>query len=491
MKIYKSPIVLLFSSLLTITIAVAGCGGLPQAKLQAVGQEQQSNENELFGEARMIMAILDVNNDGKLQKSELEGDAKRMLRGVDTNRDGVITAKELARIAGGPVVDVHSQLANIDTYKNPQRIVALPDGIHEGLNRHFVKYTNLLAPNGKPIHFLAMDGWNNDRILRARKVMEHFLCDVPNRKWGEKTTLANAMGDSHATMVLLNHSRDMDRVMPDIEGTNLQMQDLRANESPYEGEPDYMKHETRDAAYEEVFHLVHASGVIFVMKEFDREIRALAKSATASDLWNYDEPNMPGNHFEYIICVFDNYVDLWKTAPTKMEGSRIGRQRAGESFSGEYKANDRASTFKADPKGFAMIEKFNPDHISYTAELPADFSGHFSIAADAGQRHSEKAKHLVNVSLRGDKAASLTGNAHDNRLVGNSGNNTLTGNGGDDSLFGGPGTDTAVFRGKQSEYTINRVGNMIEVVDSMVNRDGHDVLTGIESLKFSDTKVGK
>ncbi|MDB4778334.1 hypothetical protein OAG68_02645 [bacterium] len=453
--------------------------------------ENQDDEVELVGEARMIMALLDVNGDSKLQESELEGDAKSMLREVDQNEDGVISAKELAAIADEPRVDVHSKLVQIDTHQNPMRIVELPGELHEGINQNFAKYTNVLAPNGKPIHILAMDGWSDDRILRARKVLEHFLTNVPNRKWGEKTAVANTMADNHATLVLLNHNRDMDRVMPALEGTNLECQDLRANESPFEGEADYMKHETRDAAYEEVFHLIHGKGVIFAMKEYDREIRELAKSATDSDLWNFDEPNMPGSHFEYIICVFDNYVDLWKTAPTKMEGRRIPAQRSGESFNGEYKAFDRASTMKADPLGFAMLEKFNPKHIAYSAELPTEFKGTFSLDANGGQRYSEKSKYLLNVTLRGINQSNLTGNTHNNRLVGNEADNVLTGNGGDDSLFGGTGQDTAVFRGERSQYTIRRLDGLIEVHDSMVNRDGYDVLSGIEILKFSDTVVEK
>ena len=452
--------------------------------------DQESSE-ELTGEAREILALLDLNDDGKLQMSELEGDAREWLEGIDENRDGVIAADELAQISGGPREDLHSELIGIDTFAQPHRIVELPDDLRNRLKGHFVKYTSVFAPNGKPIHFLAMDGWSDDRILRARKVLEHFLTDTPHRKFGDKTELANEMANNHATMVLLNHNRDMGRVMPVLERSNLACQDLRANESPYEGEDDYMLHETRDAAYEEVFHLVHGKGLIFVMKDYDREIRRLAKIATDTDLWNYDEPNMPGNHFEYVICVIDNYLDLWKTNPTKMEGRRLSPQRSGESFNGEYKAEDRASTFVADPEGFRMVEKFNPEHIAYTAELPVGFSGLFSIAADGGHRYSEKAKHLLNVTARGEEQVQLTGNVNNNRLVGNDADNVLTGNGGDDSIFGGPGKDTAVFRGKRSEYTIRRSGDLVEVHDSVVNRDGYDVLSGVEVLKFSDETFEK
>ena len=447
-----------------------------------------AQQHELTGEARMMMALLDANDDGVLQHTELEGDAADMMEELDENGDGQISKQELASISE-PQVEVSSKLTAIETTQTTNRVVPLPDGIDRGLNRHFKKYTNVLAPNRKPIHFLAMDGWSEDRIVRARKVLEHFLRDAPGREFGAKTKLANTMADHHATMVLLNHSRDMDRVMPALERLDLQCQDLRANESPFEGEPDYMNHETRDAAYEEVFHLIHGSGIIFSMKEYDREIRSLAKSATKSNLWNFDEPDMPGNHFEYIICVYDNYLDLWKTSPTKMEGNRIGRQPKGESFNGEYGADDRASTQTADPAGFAVVEKFNPDHISYSVELPSTFKGTFSIAEDSGERYAEKAKHLLNVTARGDNKTNLTGNTHNNRLVGNSNDNILTGNGGDDSLFGGQGTNTAVYRGKRSQYVITRLGNMIEVDDSVVNRDGHDVLVNVQTLKFADETI--
>lgn len=445
-------------------------------------------ETDLIGEAKMMLNLLDLNNNGQLEREELEGDASEMLADLDANRDGIITTAELAAVQEPPT-QVHNSLARIDTKQNTKRIVDLPQGIHPGLNRHFKKYTNVLAPNGSPIHFLAMDGWSDDRILRVRKVLEHFLRDVPNRQWGHKTPLANAMANNHATMVLLNDSRDMDRVFPDIEDVDLQMQDLRANESPFEGESDYLQHQTRDAAYEEVFHLIHAAGVLDAMKAYDREIRRVAEQAKETDLWNYDEPNMPGNHFEYIICVYDNYLDLWKTKPTMMESRTVGKQPRGQSFFGEYKADQRANTRSIDPDGFSLVEQFNPDHISYTAELPASFQGEFHLRSNDKLRYSQKATHLKNVTLRGSLEVTLTGNSHDNRLVGNSGDNRITGNGGDDSIFGGEGIDSVVLRGIKSQYVIRRIGDVIEVQDSMVNRDGHDVLSGIERLVFENETV--
>ena len=46
--------------------------------------------------------------------------------------------------------------------------------------------------------------------------------------------------------------------------------------------------------------------------------------------------------------------------------------------------------------------------------------------------------------------------------------------GGDDLLFGDGGNDTAIFHGKRAQYTIVRMGDLIEVYDSTVNRHGYD-----------------
>ena len=124
----------------------------------------------------------------------------------------------------------------------------------------FVKYTKLIAPNGKPIHFLAQDGWSDHRILKARNVMQHVLTDVPGTRFGaDKSVIANSMADRKATMVLFNTEPDLREAFEntDLGEADLSMQDLRANECPVEGDDDYMAHRTRDASFEENIHLVH------------------------------------------------------------------------------------------------------------------------------------------------------------------------------------------------------------------------------------------
>jgi hypothetical protein len=67
------------------------------------------------------------------------------------------------------------------------------------------------------------------------------------------------------------------------------------------------------------------------------------------------------------------------------------------------------------------------------------------------------------------------------------GNDRVAGRGGDDFILGGDGTDTAVFRGKRSEYVITKDANgTTRVQDTMPGRDGTDTMVGVENLQFAN-----
>ncbi|MQX35527.1 cadherin-like domain-containing protein [Roseospira navarrensis] len=84
----------------------------------------------------------------------------------------------------------------------------------------------------------------------------------------------------------------------------------------------------------------------------------------------------------------------------------------------------------------------------------------------------------------------LDGGDGDDRLFGDSGEDTLAGGRNDDRLSGGKGTDTAIFRGPVEDYdiTVNEDGT-ITVADQVADRDGTDILDGIETLQFGDTTL--
>jgi hypothetical protein len=82
------------------------------------------------------------------------------------------------------------------------------------------------------------------------------------------------------------------------------------------------------------------------------------------------------------------------------------------------------------------------------------------------------------------------GNAENNVLTGGAGDDVLTGAGGDDAIQGGQGNDIAVFSGLSSEYNvISMGGGSYLVVDQTGGRDGTDLVSGIERLRFGDGQI--
>ncbi|MDP1912757.1 M10 family metallopeptidase C-terminal domain-containing protein [Brevundimonas sp.] len=71
-------------------------------------------------------------------------------------------------------------------------------------------------------------------------------------------------------------------------------------------------------------------------------------------------------------------------------------------------------------------------------------------------------------------------------LSGGDDNDIIKGNGGDDVIDGGTGTDLVELRGLAADYTITAVVGGYRVTDAVTGRDGSDLLSGIETLRFSD-----
>jgi hypothetical protein len=269
------------------------------------------------------------------------------------------------------------------------------------------------------------------------------------------------------------------------------MQDLRANENPAEGTEDYMNHITRDASFEEIWHLVHDNGIKVTQPDMLAEMRKANDAAAEKGwrAWPEDEPQEHPN--EYVGVLIDNHYDLWTLRPKKYEGREIKPEDVPEGYShfGRYFAGSRARMKEFDPDGYALIQKFFSPILTYTPELPEYFEGAFSLKFDESLVYTYKSQHLVNVSLTGNNSATLIGNDFDNTLRGNDGDNVLEGGGGDDTIDGGAGNDTAVFSGIHSEYKITMTGAMLTVEDTLPQRDGFDTLKNVEMLKFLDKEV--
>jgi Ca2+-binding RTX toxin-like protein len=75
-------------------------------------------------------------------------------------------------------------------------------------------------------------------------------------------------------------------------------------------------------------------------------------------------------------------------------------------------------------------------------------------------------------------------------LKGGGGDDTLVGGRGNDSLAGEAGQDRAVFSGARADYQIVLLANGdLEVTDLRAGGDGVDILTGVETLAFSDQSI--
>ncbi len=382
----------------------------------------------------------------------------------------------------------------IDTSESTNGIVIIPETADRKIRRWFVKYTKLVAPNGQPIHILAQDQWSDAQIVRARKVLEHILTDYPGSRFGSnKAQIANAMTKRRACLVLFNDEPSLERAFRGSFGDlELGCQDLRANECPVEGERDYLAHDTRDAAFEEILHFVHDYGIRPVIPKYDELIHQANLAAAERGIWTAWPADEPENHRnEYIAAIYDNYLDLWAERPLRYEGVPIedGMLPVGASHFGAYAANSREKLLKLDPLGYQLIEDFFPPYLNYEVVLPSDFVGTFFMCVEADLRYTKSSQHLLNVSLSGDLPSSIIANDWPNNLHGNAGDNQLTGGAGNDVLNGGAGHDQANFAGKFSEYKILRTNAQLTVIDLHSGRDGVDTLSNIESLRFADQLV--
>lgn len=362
-------------------------------------------------------------------------------------------------------------------------IFAIPDSIKE-YRRLFCKYTEISAPNGKPIRIFAQNDISNEQLLYARGLTEFYLQDFPGSRFGtDKSAIANALADNEHTLSMLN-GRDGQYRLPF--GSGIIGQTLYDNETPAIGTPAYINndYERRDAAFEEILHFVHDAGIGIdfpgapkgAAPEYQSYIRAAATNALPENtgIWADDERAIDWLEEiraegsitqEYLASVIDSYYGLWGPF-TDSDGGMWGL----------YVAKTRDEIFEKDPMGYEVVEMFFHPYLTFPARVDPGFEGTFRIAFDSAHPYTHKSQYLVNVVLLGDKDSNVLGNDQDNRLTGNRGNNILDAAGGE---------DTAVYSGIYDDYEVARTDEGIQVRDRR-GTDGTDLLKNIEFMEFSD-----
>jgi len=371
----------------------------------------------------------------------------------------------------------------IETAGAPNEIVPLPAYAPAAIREQFERYTRLLAPNGKPIHFFAQDEVSDAQLIRAREVMRFYLTDAKSTRYGgDKSAVANAMADRSAALVYFNTEADAQRGFSGGLGElPLFFQDLYAEESVVEGSPAYLDNSVRDATLEEVFHLVQGAGIQPAMPWYQYRIEFAAERAVERETWftNPEWEAEGSSSFEYIISVIDVAYGLWAHDP---DGN-------GESFHGEYRYCRPEELATGDAVGLAVVRAFLPEDFGFHARIDPNFEGEFSLQYDASLPYTLKSRFLSHVELTGDKATDLRGGDRRETLHGNAGDNQIFGGAGDDVIEGGDGSDTAIYTGKLSEYEFTRVSDRVTLIrDSVADRDGLDFVGSVEWLQFADQR---
>ena len=341
-------------------------------------------------------------------------------------------------------------------------------------NKGFTKYVEILAPNGKTIPIIAQKGVRDIAVARCRNLLMFYLTDVPESKYGsDKTAIANAMANNNA-MLMMPEGEHQEGKEPRIDA-----QPQYESETPVDGSRWYINNnwEHRDAAFEEIFHLLHDTGIGTYIKgalpQYQQEIKTEAIKALEDGRWGIPiDPHVKEwiNELaeedslaqEYIAAAIDSYYGLWAAFDENPGG-----------MWGIYVAKNRSEIKEKDPSGFALIESFLPPMMhGYESLIDPNFSGTFSLQFNEDLPYTHKSQYYVDATLTGQKDSNLLGNAEDN---------TLKGNKGDNIIDGGEGNDTVLFRGKKEEYIIDK--NIIK--DMIEERDGTDTLISIEEIQFA------
>ena len=348
----------------------------------------------------------------------------------------------------------------------------IPSSLGKEYSANFNRYTKVVTPNGGKIHIVAQSNLTNEQIFRARSTLEHFLQNYPGSKYGNnKSVLANKMAENGAILTLLNGQDDGNNPI-EVNGQALFENEIQVEGHPWYINQDYNNH--RDATYEEILHLVHDYGIGIdghnsfpgAIPKYQSEIREAQKNALSNNLWGIgadrwineltDENSLTQ---EYLAALIDSYYGLW--------GAWTDSNSHG--MWGIYVAKTRNEIFLEDPiGGEIMNNKFFHPYLTYNARIDPSFNGTFSLRFDSSKPYTNHSQYLKDITLLGNNDTSVHINQLDNNIIGNNGINSV------------------ILNGDSSEYIIDISENRTSVIDKVTNRDGINILYGIEKLKFTD-----
>ncbi|MBW3694580.1 hypothetical protein EK599_02680 [Vibrio sp. T187] len=259
----------------------------------------------------------------------------------------------------------------------------------------------------------------------------------------------------------------------------------------------------RDAAFEEILHLVQAQGIApnDSTKPYQELVRAealrqytdmtnggsVAWNPTQSSWqdWENDDVNPEiGQSYshEYLASVFEAYMGMWQHQNTGLDGYKLTSRD--KMVTGDNGINDDSgldfitgmfhdmmqTTVRIDSNGVA-------DYHTQQGNLESRFVMNAYQVAPPVDAYTFKSQYYLNAKIIGDKPMSLIANNEDNILEGNNQPNLINGL---------DGTDTYIINNEKSECTIT--ASPLFVVVSCPNTND-DILHNMEKIKFTDQEV--
>lgn len=258
----------------------------------------------------------------------------------------------------------------------------------------------------------------------------------------------------------------------------------------------------RDAAYEEILHLVQAQGIA---PNNNYQVLQAQIDARALSLYNDHQAGRP--------AVWQPESDTWQEwAGDDINSSTIGTTYSHEYFAAAFEAymglaqhngvgldgyqaltRDAMQTQDSEAKGW--ITQFFHEYVQYTARIDSNGVETFHINqfpassnpptfkmnrddAIRGEEYTYKSQWLLNAKIIGDRSINLTANDQDNILEGNQANNTVDGKAGRDSYV----VDANFSECTRAEQTAM---GFVVVCPSI----GQDLLINVETILFKDRKL--
>jgi len=127
------------------------------------------------------------------------------------------------------------------------------------------------------------------------------------------------------------------------------------------------------------------------------------------------------------------------------------------------------------------------DYSDKTVSVTVTLNESFDTVVTVGGVTEDTIRNIENL-IGGSGNDMFTGDADANNLSGGEGDDTLQGGAGNDTLKGGFDDDTVVFSGNLAEYSISYdfTNAAYTVTDLIADRDGSDLISGVEFFHFAD-----